>query len=72
MTQREIVLDYLKKHGSITQREGVIELNIMDVSKRINELEKLGVSIIHHRHNYLNKHGEPRHYTVYMLEAEYA
>lgn len=69
MNQKERVLEYVQKHGFITGRIAVDELDIMDVSKRIGELEKLGYRFDHHRHDYLNRHGEPRHYTIYRLEA---
>ena len=44
-TQTEIVLSYLKNFGELTTREAVIELNIMSLSKRIEELRKEGVPI---------------------------
>lgn len=45
ITQMEIVLDYLLTHGELTTREAVIELNIMCLPKRIEELRKAGVAI---------------------------
>ena len=43
--QTDIVLDYLKRHGTITTRKAVTELNIMSLPKRIEELRKSGVPI---------------------------
>lgn len=44
-TQRDKVLSYLRKHGGLTVREAVIELNINSLPKRIEELRKLGYPI---------------------------
>ena len=46
VTQMEIVLDYLLTHGELTTRQAVIDLNIMRLPKRIEELRKEGVQII--------------------------
>ena len=43
--QTDVVLGYLKTFGELTTREAVIELNIMCLPKRIEELRKSGVSI---------------------------
>ena len=45
VTQMEIVLDYLLTHGELTTRQAVIDLNIMCLPKRIEELRKDGVAI---------------------------
>ena len=44
--QTDVVLSYLKTFGELTTREAVIELNIMCLPKRIEELRKEGVQII--------------------------
>ena len=43
--QTDVVLSYLKRHGELTTREAVTELNIMSLPKRIEELRKSGVAI---------------------------
>ena len=43
--QTDIVLDYLKRHGTITTRKAVTELNIMSLPKRIEELRRMGYAI---------------------------
>lgn len=43
--QTEVVLDHLKKHGTLTTRQAVMELNIMCLPKRIEELRKSGIPI---------------------------
>ena len=44
-TQRERVLDWLTYRGELTTREAVLELNIMSLPKRIEELRKDGIGI---------------------------
>lgn len=41
-TQRDRVLEWLKKNGTLTTRDAVVYLNIMSLPKRIEELRKLG------------------------------
>lgn len=43
--QTDRVLEYLIRNGELTTREAVIELNIMSLPKRIEELRKSGVPI---------------------------
>ena len=43
--QTDVVLSWLKTYGELTTREAVIELNIMCLPKRIEELRKSGVAI---------------------------
>lgn len=43
--QTDIVLSYLKRHGELTTRQAVVDLNIMCLPKRIEELRKSGVVI---------------------------
>ena len=45
MKQTDVVLSYLKKYGELTTREAVIELNIMCLPKRIEELRNSGIAI---------------------------
>ena len=61
--QTDVVLSYLKMFGELTTREAVIELNIMCLPKRIEELRKSGVAI---RTDYrTSAHG--KRYGVYSL-----
>ena len=45
MTQNEKVLDFIKKNGSITQRQA-FDLGIMRLASRISELKKAGFDIV--------------------------
>ena len=41
-TQRQQIVEYMKKHGSITRLESSCELFIFEMPARICELQKLG------------------------------
>ena len=40
--QLKTILKHLNKVGSITNREAIVEYNIMSLPRRINDLEELG------------------------------
>lgn len=46
MTQKELVLDYMNKHGGITRKEAFDNLGIANLPARISELKHDGF-IIH-------------------------
>lgn len=62
--QTDRVLEYLNRNGELTTREAVIELNIMSLPKRIEELRKSGVPI---RTTYRTSANGAR-YGVYTME----
>ena len=62
-TQRDRILDYLRKNGGLTVREAVIDLNINCLPKRIEELRKMGYSI-----SMTWIYGKNVRYGVYRLE----
>ena len=45
ITQNALVLDWLQRRGELTTRDAVIELNIMSLPKRIEELRRRGLNI---------------------------
>ena len=45
LSQNTQILDYMAKHGSITSREAMLNLNCMRLASRINELRKSGYPI---------------------------
>lgn len=63
-TQRDKILSYLRKNGTLTVREAITELNIMSAPKRIEELRKEGYVIpLEWRHTETGSR-----YGVYRLE----
>lgn len=45
MTQCEMVLDYMKKHGSITSRDAANDLHLYSLAARIKNLRDMGINI---------------------------
>lgn len=68
MTQCERVLAYCRDFGSITNRDAVIDLGIMSLSRRIKDLEEEGYTIKRATEYGRNRYGEKVHYTRYRLE----
>lgn len=66
MKQTALVLDYLKRFGSITTREAVIKLNIMSLPRRIMELRRAGHKITMEYHTSPNG----TRYGVYRIEED--
>lgn len=52
MTQNEILFAHLKRTGSISQREALVDYSIQSLTKRISELRDMGLSIVtqHKKH----------------------
>lgn len=48
MTQNQIILKHLRKAGSITVREAIVEYSIQSLTKRIQELREAGHHIVSH------------------------
>ena len=69
MTQKEMVLKYLKDYGSITPLQAMKDLGIMRLAARIKELEKDGVSIAHDRESCINRYGKITWYSRYRRSA---
>lgn len=44
-TQCELVMQYIKTHGSITQLDAMLDLGVMRLASRISELKKRGEPI---------------------------
>ena len=63
-TQKEKVYDYLLQHGTITSRECMLELDIMDLQKAIQLLRQDGEPIKDEW-----KSNNKKKYKVYRLEG---
>lgn len=64
MTQNEMILNHIKKHGSITSMEAFAEYNITRLSGRIHELRAQGYKITSNKEK--AKNGAV--YAVYRLQ----
>ena len=68
-TQNEDILWYVGEFSSITPLEAQVELGIMRLAARINELEKRGYRFRHEMVEFKSRHGRTGHYMRYSLEA---
>ena len=69
-SQREKVLDYIVKFGSITSWQAYSDLGITQLGARIFELKEQGYIFSKTRVNTTNRLGEKTHYDEYRLENE--
>lgn len=67
MTQKEKVLDFLKRNGTITKYDGFNYLGITKVDTIISYLRKDGHPIKGETVRYKNKEGVPTQYTIYSF-----
>lgn len=66
MTQRQRVLERLRKRGPLTTMEAVSEMGILSLPKRIEELRKAGYSIS----TKWEQTPAGERYGIYVLEEE--
>lgn len=65
--QTERVLEYMRKHGSITQRQADRKLGVSRLPSRICELKKDGYIITGKMEPVKNRHGEKCYVKRYSL-----
>lgn len=68
MSQNFMILEYMRKHGSITPGEAYAELGCMRLASRINELRNRGVEIRKVMEIDTNRNGETVRYARYSIE----
>ena len=68
--QAKMALEYMKEHGSITSLEGILELGIISLPKRICELEKMGYLIKRNTEVVVDRYGKKTHVKRYSLIEE--
>lgn len=69
-TQAQRVLDYMSKHGGITQFEALREIGVMRLASRISELKKNGHKITSHTVKVENRCGETCRVKRYSLKGD--
>ena len=57
-TQAQMVLDYIREFGSITQFEAIRDLGVMRLASRVSELKKNGYAIESKPETVLNRWGQ--------------
>lgn len=66
-TQREKIINYIKKFGSISSWQAYQDLGITQLGARIYELKKHGYKFDTKRIDTTNRFNEPTHYFEYRL-----
>lgn len=69
-TQKQRVLEYVQEFGSISRREGFMDLGIVELSSRIGELEAMGYRFDRKTETSKNRYGDPVNYTRYSLRED--
>ena len=68
MTQCDMILDWLDRYGSITQRDASF-FGCARLASRIWDLRRIGYNIVREIVYYRNGKGEWKHYAKYRMEA---
>lgn len=68
-TQAQRVLDYMDKHGSITQLQALQEIAVMRLASRIADLKKQGYPITSEMVTVKNRYGESCSIKRYSLQG---
>ena len=69
-TQRQMIRDYIDKHGSITNRQAYTELMINSPTARISEMVRSGEPIRKETVHYTKEDGTTSHYMRYSWKSE--
>lgn len=64
-TQHQRIIDYIEKHGSITQLEAIVDLAIFRLPSRMNEFKVMGYTFKREIIKGKNRYGEPTHFARY-------
>jgi len=69
-TQSERIIDYMHKHGGITQFDALNELGVMRLASRISELRRNGYPIGSKMVKVQNRYGETCRVKRYSLKGD--
>lgn len=67
MTQKEMIVKYIKDFGSISPLEALSDLGIMRLASRVTDLKNDGVKIVKSMEKTKNRYGKTVHYARYRL-----
>ena len=70
MKQSELIMDYLKRYGSISPMEAFVALGITKLATRISEMSKDGVLFDRTMETNVNQFGRKVSYMRYRLRKE--
>ena len=69
-TQCERILEYMNKHGSITQLQAYVDIGCWRLASRISDLRKQGYAIKREMIKVKNRYGESVPVARYSLQDE--
>ena len=69
MTQKERIMKYIDDFGSITKLEAIMDIGVMNLGARIEELRKAGEPIISEMVSGKNRYGQVMRYARYRRAA---
>lgn len=67
MTQRQMVLEYIKMFGSIDPQEAYFNIGCMKLATRVSELKREGHNIVSETITATNRWGKTVHFKRYRL-----
>ena len=67
MSQSIMILDHLKRYGSITPQEAITEYGCLRLAARIAELKEEGHDIRKSMEKAVNRYGKPVSYAKYFI-----
>lgn len=70
MTQNQAIVDYLKKHKSITTWESIEQIGCTRLSARIADLKELGYKFSKNKKEVTNRNGNKVLVTEYTMTKE--
>ena len=70
--QCQMLLDYMRLHGSVTGLQSINELGIMNYKGRIHDLRKMGYTIRTDYITRMNAHGDVKTFAQYTLKGDEA
>ena len=68
MSQKEMILQYIKDFGSITSMQAYSDLGVTQLGARVKELKKLGYTFETVPQTAKNRYGRPVHFVKYYLK----
>lgn len=67
LTQRQMILEYIKAFGSIDPSEAYRDIGCMKLATRVSELKREGYNIVSETVTSKNRWGKPIHFKRYRL-----
>ena len=69
-TQSDLLMDYLRTHGSVDRYQAMHDIGIVNVTAVISILRKRGVNIVADIHKVTNRYNKPVRYATWRLVEE--